>query len=118
MLIKKLTEMGYEAIDPFVGEDTLAHKYGVNFYYENPRRDFALEIKKRDFDQVVSCDALFAWIPKGVTMIGTIRELDRAFREGKYTIALCYKPNPFLEDTNELYLTYRDFIEGKQFEWK
>ncbi len=118
MLIKKLKEIGYEVIDPFVGEDILAKKYGVDFYYQNPCRDFALEIKERDFNMVLDCDALFAWIPKGVTMIGTIREFDKAIENGKYTIVLCYKANPFLEDANKLYLTYRDFIEGKEFEWK
>jgi len=118
MLIKKLEERGYEVVDPFVGEDELAKKYGVDFYYENPCRDFALEIKKRDFFKVVSCNALFAWIPKGVTMIGTIREFDKALRHNIHTIVLCYKANPFLEDADELYLTYKDFINNKQFEWK
>lgn len=118
MLINKLREKGYEIIDPFVGEGKIANKYGVNFYYENPCRDFALEIKERDFNMVVKCDALFAWIPKGVTMIGTIREFDKALEHRKHTIVLCYKANPFLEDADELYLTYQDFIEGKQFEWK
>ncbi len=117
MLVNKLTEKGYEVVDPFVGENNIAKRYGVNNYYENPCREFALEIKERDFAKVIKCDAFFAWIPKDVTMIGTIREFDRANRENKYTIVLCYKPNPFLEDADELYLSYQDFIEGKQFEW-
>jgi len=118
MIIKKLEEKGYEVIDPFVGENKLEEKYGVKSYYDNPLRAFALEIKERDFNQVKNCDALFAWIPKDVTMIGTIREFDKALRNRKHTIVLCYKPNPFLEDADELYLSYQDFLEGKPFEWK
>jgi len=118
MLIKKLEERGFEVIDPFDGEDEIAKQYGVKSYYENPCRAFALEIKERDFTQVESCDALFAWIPKGVTMIGTIREFDRALEHEKYIIVLCYKPNPFLEDADELYLSYQDFLNETQFEWK
>ncbi len=117
MIIKKLEERGFLVIDPFDGEDKIAKKYGVKNYYQNPCRDFAREIKERDFGAVDNADALFGWIPKGVTMIGTIREYDRALRGGKYIIILCYKPNPFLEDADELYLTYGDFLDGKKFEW-
>ena len=81
-------------------------------------QNIAEDIKEKDFKQVENCDAFFAWIPKDVTMIGTIREFDKALRDGKYTIILCYRPNPFLEDADELYLSYQDFLEGKQFEWK
>ncbi len=118
MIIKELEGAGYEILDPFVGEDKIAKRYGVNNYYENPCRDFALEIKYRDFGHVSDCDALFLWIPKGVTMIGAIREYDKALEKRKYIIVLCYKPNPFLEDADELYLSYQDFLEGKPYEWK
>jgi hypothetical protein len=117
MIIRKLEERDFVVVDPFVGEDILAKKYGVNDYYENPCRDFAIEIKDRDFGAVTACDALFAWIPKDVTMIGTIREYDRALRAGKYIIVLCYKPNPFLEDADELYLDYQDFLNEISFKW-
>ena len=118
MIIKKLEERGFEVIDPFVGEDELEKKYKVKTYYDNPCRDFALEIKERDFNQVINCEALFAWIPKDVTMIGTIREFDKALEKGKYTIVLCYKPNPFLEDADELYLSYQNFLDEKSFIWR
>ncbi len=118
MIIKKLEERGFEVIDPFVGENKIEKKYGGKSYYDNPLRAFALEIKERDFNQIEILDAFFAWIPKDVTVIGTIREFDKAIQRGKYTIVLCYKPNPFLEDADELYLSYQDFLEGKQFEWK
>jgi len=117
-IIRKLEARRFIVIDPFIGEDKLAEKYGVNYFYENPCRDFAREIKTRDLIQVALCDCLFAWIPKGVTTIGTIREFDSALAQGKYTIILCYKANPWLEDANELYLSYQDFLEDKQFIWK
>jgi len=118
MIIKKLEERGFEVINPFVGENKLEAKYGGMGYYDNPLRAFALDIKEKDFKQVIDCDAFFAWIPKDVTMIGTIREFDKALENGRYTIILCYRPNPFLEDADELYLSYQDFLEGKQFVWK
>ncbi len=117
MIIRKLEKKGWIVIDPFVGEDKVAEKYGVAGYYDNPCNEFALDIKERDFKGVDACDALFAWICKGVTQIGTIREFDRAVRKGRYTIAFCFKPNPFLQDADELYLTYQDFINDKEFEW-
>ena len=117
MIAKKLTEKGFNVVDPFDGEDNIAEKYGVKTYYENPWEDFAREIVNRDFKQVDECDALFAWIPKGVTMIGTVKELVRAEMHGKHTIVLCYKPNPFLVDVSELYLSYQDFLDHNKFIW-
>lgn len=118
MIIKKLEEKGYEVVDPFIGENKLEKKYGGKGYYDNPLRAFALDIKEKDFNQVIDCDAYFGWVPKDVTVVGTIREFDKALEHGKHTIVLCYKPNPFLEDADELYLSYQDFLEGKQFEWE
>lgn len=118
MIMRKLEERGFKVIDPFAGEDVLCKKYNTDNYYGNPTRQFALEIKERDFGAVMKCNALFAWIPKDVTMIGTIREFDKALEYEIYTIILCYKPNPFLEDADELYLSYQDFLEGKQYVWK
>lgn len=118
IIIEELEDRGFEVVDPFVGEENIAQKYGVNDYYENPCREFALEIKERDFRHVIECDALFAWIPKNITIIGTIREYDKALEFGKYIIVLCYKPNPFLEDADELYLSLSDFLNDKKFRWE
>ena len=117
MIAKKLEERDFLVIDPFVGEDTLCEKYGVKNYYENPCKDFAMDIKNRDFMHVALCDCFFAWIPKGVTIIGTMREFDFALEHSKYTIVLTYKPSPFLEDADELYIDYNAFLNDEQFIW-
>lgn len=118
IIIEKLKELGYEVTDPFKGEDFLCEKYECDNYYGNPCRAFAEDIMKRDLSQIDRCEALFVWIPKGVTTIGIIREVDYAFRHNKYVIIMTYKANPWLLETDELYLSYRDFLEGKKYGWE
>lgn len=112
-----LEEKGYIVINPFDTESDLNEKYGVDTYYDNPSKEFAKEICERDFASIERQDIYFAYIPKGVTSIGTIREFEKALELGKRTIIVCYKPNPFLIDADELYLSLQDFIEGNEYKW-
>lgn len=118
VISNRLVEMSYDVYNPFVEEDDVNEKYGVERYYDCPYDDLADEIKDRDFVAVDKCDAYFGWIPKGVATIGTVREFDRAIRKGKHTIILSYKPNPFLRDADELYLSTESFLKGEKYVWK
>ena len=117
-LVKELLEhKGFKVFNPFDEENALNVKYGVDNYYDNPTYEFAGEIVDKDFQRVDECDSLFAWIPKDITTIGTIREIDRALRDKKRVMVVCYKPNPFLRET-DLYLSIEDFLNDKQYIWK
>lgn len=116
MITKYLTERGYNVYNPFVEEDKLNEKYGTDNYYQKPSIEFAKDIVDKDHIAVKKTDEYFGWFPKNITMIGTPIELVWAFRMGKKTTVLCYKPQPFLWYYSDVFFTdYKSFVENKPF---
>ena len=116
---KVLEERGYTVINPFKQENKLNKKYGVDNYYHSPCIEFAKDIVDKDYDMVNNCDEIFCWIPKGITMIGTIIELMWANYLNKKITVLCYKPQPFFyRYAEKLYISYDDFKKDIPYVWK
>jgi nucleoside 2-deoxyribosyltransferase len=119
MIMRTLKEMGYEPLNPFDSESDLNEKYGVDNYYQAPSKEFAQDIVDVDRKRVEECDEIFCWIPKGVTMIGTIIEMMWAHELGKKITVLCYKPQPFLMVyADKLYVGYDNFRDGVEYKWE
>lgn len=117
--IKEKLSESYEVCDPFETEEELNKKYGVDNYYDNPTKEFAFSILTADKDKVYKCDELFAWIPKGITTIGTVIEMMWANGVGKLVTVLSYKPQPFfVQYSDTLYTSYEDFMNDHRYIWK
>jgi len=117
---KRLKELCYDVVNPFVEEKKLNEKYGVTNYIEDPSESFAGDIVDEDYKMVARCDEYFGWFPKGITMIGTPIELTWAKDLKKPITVLCHKPHPFLIKyyDNKFYLSIKDFLVGKEYKIK
>ena len=98
-----IEDSGYEVIEPFEDEKIILHKHGLKSYYDNPRKDIAGEIFRRDFNHIMVCDELVAWFPREIPCIGTAIELLWAYNADKYTYVISPVRHPFL-------LSMTDFI--------
>ena len=117
MIEKTLEKRGYKVINPFNEEHKLNEKYGVSNYYEDPTKEFAIDIVNKDYVMVKNCDEYFGWFPKDVTVIGTPLEFSWAKSMKKPTTVLCYKPQPFLwVMADNFYVGYENFVKNKKLE--
>ncbi|OLS14796.1 MAG: hypothetical protein RBG13Loki_1555 [Promethearchaeota archaeon CR_4] len=108
-----LRERGYDVVNPLDKENCLNEKYGVFGYYEQPSLPFAHDIVKYDFEMLTACDEYFGWLPKGITIVGTVVEMIWACRQGKPVTVLSYKPNPFLlVYSDKFFASLEDFIKN------
>ena len=102
-IIILLESCGYEVIEPFMDEKVILHKHGLDSFYDNPRKDIAGEIFRRNFNHVMGCDELLAWFPERLPCINTSVELVWAYNADKYTYVISPVKYPFL-------LSMTDFI--------
>ncbi len=109
-----LNERGYRVINPLFEEEELNKKYGVLGYYEQPSIPFAHDIVKEDFGILSTCDEYFGWLPKGITIVGTVVEMMWACKLGKPVTTLSYKPSPFLlVYSDKFYGNFEEFLQDR-----
>ena len=119
-IMEILKERGVDAEDPFVGEDHILKKHGVNEYYEGPSYKLGREIWIRDFNRINTADMILAWIP--ITSMGTSVELYHAYLRGKFIQIIGEIYHPFisyiLTGGNQQFASIEDFEHLKVMRWK
>ncbi len=113
-IIDILSKRGYRVVNPFVTEQALNQKYGVTEYYSQPSIPLAHDIVREDFEMLSACDEYFGWLPKGVTIVGTVVEMMWACKQGKPVTTLSYKPSPFLlVYSDKFFSNFEDFLQDR-----
>ncbi len=113
-IIDILSKRGYQVVNPFVTEQRLNQKYGVPGYYEKPSLPLAHDIVREDFEMLSTCDEYFGWLPKGISIVGTVVEMMWACKQGKPVTTLGYKPNPFLlVYSDRFFSSFEDFMQDR-----
>lgn len=113
-IIDILSKRGYLVVNPFVTEEGLNQKYGTPGYYEKPSIPFAHDIVKEDYEILSSCEEYFGWLPKGMTIVGTVVEMMWACKQGKPVTTLSYKPSPFLlVYSDKFYGNIEEFLQDR-----
>jgi len=74
-IIEILKGRRVEVINPFVGEDKMAEKHGVEGYYPTTPYKLGREIWVKDLDQIDNCNMALFWLPEGYTIVGCYAEI-------------------------------------------
>lgn len=117
-LLNRMARLEWDVLDPFendpIDSDVVENIKSGKFSSED-----AAALVNNDLSHILECDAILAWIPKGVPAVGTICEMMFAATQGKkYVIVVHERSTPHswvVHYSDELYLSIRDFIIDKGF---
>ena len=115
VLLDEMEQQGWDVLNPFAHDpiDAVENiKSGV-FSSED-----AASLVNNDLTHILECDIILAWIPEGISAVGTICEMMFAATQGKkYVIVVHERLTPHswvVHYADDLYLSIEDFINDKE----